>query len=168
MYNKKKITASEMGEVLFNFTVSNETYKNAMEHFCGINGIDCDRVRDELILLTVTIVELALRSHSVYKAHRDRVDEVLIRYLACFKEQTEQNNTGDEFIDLLEDRGKIYNKIIENDDPIATTHPPFNIAEAFAKFCGAENQPFFLFVAMQEFGSILSTVREFLDSYRLI
>lgn len=164
---KKKISASEMGNVLYNFTVVEETHKTAMKHFSNIEGIDLDHVWAELILLTVFIVDLILRSGHIRERYGNKADEVLLQYLACFKRKTKQGNFSDQFIDLLEDRCRVYNKIIETDGPSLPRHFPSKIAGEFAKYCGVENNLAFQIAAMQEFGSIFGTIVDFIDNYRL-
>jgi hypothetical protein len=161
---KKKINASEMGRTLYNFTVSMETHKTAMKHFSTIEGLDLARVRVELMFLTMFIVgELLGFGRRVREKYGNKADEVFDEYLRCFKQQTDQDNTGDGFGASLEDRFEVYSRIRCEKD-----RWPSKLAEAFGRYCGLEKHIGFEIVAMQEFDLIFGTIVDFIDNYRVI
>jgi hypothetical protein len=162
---KKKISASEMGNVLYNFTVMEQTHKTAMKHFSTIEGLDLARVRVELMFLTIFIAGNVLGfGRRVREKYGNKADEVFDEYLRCFKQQTDQDNTGDEFGASLYDRLTVYGNI----GPSTDRHWPSKLAEAFGRYCGLEKHIGFEIVAMQEFDLIFGTIIDFIDNYRVI
>lgn len=165
---KKTISVSEMGNVLFDITVSKEFHKPVMEHFSRLKGVDLDTVRGELMLLIMVLVDLMLYSDRFRGKYGGKADQVLLQYLARFKSRAGSDEFSNGFIELLEHRSKVYRDIIGVGNASPPTYPySIKVAETFTKFCGVENDPQAVIMMAIEFGTISHSIIRFVDNYVL-
>ena len=159
------LSVPDVAATLYNFTINEETYETTVNRLRDIEGIDVRQLRSELIFLTVVIVDIVLRSEKLHQIHGAKANEIFPHHLNCFKEQTTIAGADAAFIDLLNERGNIYHAIIQNRQNSPSLFS-FELADAIAKYCGVTNPAFHLAV-MHEFGSLMDTVGEFLETVHL-
>jgi hypothetical protein len=162
------LSVRDVAATLFNFTISEETYEPTLNRLRDIDELDLERVRAELIFITVVIVDIVLRSQLIHEIHGPQADHIFPRYLNCFKEQTTVTGADGAFIHLLNERGNVYLPIIQNDNRSSPELNSLMLADAIAKYCGVTDPaPTFYLVMTHDFGSIMDNVGKFLEKIRL-
>jgi hypothetical protein len=66
-FGRRKPTVSswQMAELLYHFTINQESHAAAVKELSKTDGLDMDRVNWELMFLTIFIVDLVLRSDAL-------------------------------------------------------------------------------------------------------
>ena len=159
------MSVADAAATLYNFTIDEQSYKETFACLRETKEVDFHEVHSELIFLTVVVVDVVLRSERIHKIHGEKAEEIFSAYLNCFKEQTSAAGADQVFLTLLNDRGAIYNKILENTDG-----PPelqlLELTTAIVTKCGGSSGEFHL-AALREFGSLMETVGKFLETVHL-
>ena len=165
---KAKIKADDLGKALYQLTTNPTFLEDFVNKLNKDNSLDNDKIRNELIILTIFITDILLHSKKIGKSYRNHIDEVLYHYLSNFKSQTEKEGTSEKFIDLLEERSKTYNNLIQSDNISENVHFPSKIAEEIAKYCGAENQPIFIMRVMGFWKIQFDTVSDLFNKLKIV
>ena len=159
------MSVADAAATLYNFTVDEHTYKETFACVRQTKEVDFLQVHSELILLTVVVVDVVLRSERIHKIHGQKADEIFPAYLNCFKEQTTVAGADRAFLAVLNDRGAAYNEILENADG-SSELLLLDLTTAIAKNCGGSSGEFHLAV-LREFGLLMETVGKFLETVHL-
>lgn len=161
MLFKKRVTIENMSKALYAYAIDKTSMDWAINLLDKTNNLDTNLVKTELTLLIIVIIEYLSRS-------KKNADKLMMYFLSHFKSETEKNGTSDDFINLLEDRGKVYNEFMKNDSSSATTHSPYLIAEQFQNYCGVQNDPLFIMKAMKIWEYHFNTLASMFSKFKLV
>lgn len=165
---KTKIKVDELGLILYNYTVNHQYLDNTVDSLDKTNVLERNNIKSEIIVLIIVTVDYLLSSPKICKSLGEKNGGLFINYLGYFKEVTGKQELDDFFIDLLNKRGNMYNALIQNDNLLNNLNSPYQIAEAFSKNCGVENDPIFIIKALNIFSSNLKILSELLAKFKLI
>jgi len=168
MLFKKRIKIDDMSKALYAYTVDEQFFENSFNILNRKNTLDRKVIKRELTLLIIITIDYLLRSKNIQRSYGNKTNQLMQGYLSHFKNESDKNGTNDSFIDLLEERGNIYNNFIENDTPSAKTHFPFQIAEQLQNYCGIDNDPLFIMAVMKLWGLNLKMLENMFDQFKLI
>ena len=127
MRDEKRVKIDDMSKALYAYTTDKNSIESSINILDKNNNLDRNAIKIELTLLIIIIIDYLIRSQKFKKRNGEKANQLMISYLSHFKNETEKIGTGDSFIDLLEERGEVYNRFIENDTPHAITHSTFLI-----------------------------------------
>ena len=161
--SKKKIKINNLAALLYISTVDANQLNKLFEKIDNIKSLDRSEISRELVLLRLITVCYLLCSNKIFKSNPERVTRLHLEYLEHFESDESLYDGEVPFVDLLEERMKIYRPLLE-DDCIKCA---LGISQVFADSCG--NDSSFLVDAVK--GYYLDTLfyfSELLSKYKLI
>jgi hypothetical protein len=157
-----------MSKALYAYATDKIFFENSFNVLDKGNTLDRNIIKRELMLLIIITVDYLLRSQKIQKRYGDKGNQLMINFLSHFKNETDKKGTSDSFINLLEERRNVYNHFIETDNPSASTHAPFKIAEQLQKYCGVNNDPLFTMGVIKIWELNFKTLENMFEKFKLV
>jgi hypothetical protein len=166
-----------MATMLFELTTDAQGQDSLIEtaHLHSVEGLDLSKARTEIMFLNLSAIYVAaFRFADPRELHRDKLDEMYLRYLALFKRKMQPLGAEreEEFLQVLEVRLTAYNKVYDlwrdAHEKGRAHEQSFVIGDAFFKLCGVRtSNPISLTLVQHHFLNTVTAVSKQLKTCTL-
>ena len=161
---KKIIKRKELATLLYTKTLDVGQIKKRIEVISELGVIDITLILNEIILLRLNTVCYLLNAKKIFTMSRKRVIQLQLEYLEHFETNEDRFVSKIPFVDLVENRLKIYRPLLEKD----CIEQAQNIAVIFSINCKIESSKSFIYLARKIYLDDLLNFNKILQSYILI
>lgn len=167
MLFKKRVTIDEMSKALNAYTIDVNPIEE-LSKLLNTESFNKQIIKKELTLLKIFTVNNVLHSSKFQKKYSEKANKLFVCYFKHFINETDKNGTSNSFIDLLEERTKIYNEFVGKNGNSKLKTFPFKIAEKLQDYCGLEYDAIFISWALKNLGEGVQLLTNMFDKFKLV
>ena len=166
MLFKKRVTIDEMSKALYAYTID-ENPIDELSRLADVKNIK-QIIKKEVTLLKIFTINNVLCSKKFQEKYGEKANKLFVCFFKHFINQMDKNGTSNSFIDLLEERAKIYNEFVEKNSGSKLKTFPFKIAEQLQDYCGLEYDAIFISWVLKNQGEGVQLLTNMFDKFKLV